>query len=120
MLELSLRRHGHNLRVAHSGHDARKILQSNIELDLLLTDIVLPGALDGYSLASESVNLRPELRVVYLSGYARQRADASLLGPVLSKPVSTQQLLDVVQKELELIADLPTACLLYTSPSPRD
>ena len=111
VLELSLRRHGHNLRVAHSGHDARKILQSNIELDLLLTDIVLPGALDGYSLASESVNLRPELRVVYLSGYARQRADASLLGPVLSKPVSTQQLLDVVQKELELIADLPTAKL---------
>ena len=101
-----MRRSGHNLQVAHNGHDARMILQSDIELDLLLTDIVLPGAIDGYTLANDASALRPELRVVYLSGYAQQRSDASLLGPVLSKPVSTQQLMAVVQRELQTAVDL--------------
>ena len=96
------------MHVAHSGQDAKEILQSNIELDLLLTDIVLPGTTDGYSLANEAANLRPELRVVYLSGYSHQRPDTSLLGPVLSKPVSTQQLMAVVQRELETAVDLST------------
>ena len=108
VLELTLRRSGHNLQVAHNGHDARMILQSDIELDLLLTDIVLPGAIDGYALAKDASNLRPELRVVYLSGYAQQRSDASLLGPVLSKPVSTRQLMAVVQRELQTAVDLST------------
>ena len=108
VLELTLRRHGHNLYVAHTGKDAIKILQSNAELDLLLTDIVLPGSIDGYSLSGTAVNLRPELRVISLSGYTRDRSEASLLGPVLSKPVSTQQLMTVVQQELEYSMDLPT------------
>ena len=75
--------------------------------DLLLTDIVLPGPIDGYSLANDAVSLRPELRVVYLSGYAQKLSDTALLGPVLSKPVSTQQLIDVVHRELETAVDLP-------------
>ena len=108
VLELTLRRHGHNLYVAPTGKDAIQILQSNVELDLLLTDIVLPGSIDGYSLSGTAVNLRPELRVIYLSGYTRDRSEASLLGPVLSKPVSTQQLMTVVQQELEYSMDLPT------------
>jgi len=107
VLELTLRRSGHKLRVAHSGGAAIELLRSNIELDLLLTDIVLPGPIDGYSLANDAVSLRPELRVVYLSGYAQKLSDTALLGPVLSKPVSTQQLIDVVHRELETAVDLP-------------
>ena len=109
VLELTLRQHGHQLQVAHTGDEAMQILQGNTELDLLLTDIVLPGPIDGYSLASEAVKLEPELRVVYLSGYARDRSDRPLLGPVLSKPVTTQQLMAVIQKELEFSMELPTA-----------
>jgi len=107
VLKLTLQRNGHTMHVATNADDALEILQSNIKLDLLLTDIVLPGPVDGHSLAIKAAKLRPELRVVYLSGYARRRSKASLLGPVLSKPVSTQKLMSVVQKELECQADLP-------------
>ena len=77
------------------------IVQNDANLDLLLTDIVLPGPMDGYSLAREAVNTRPALKVVYLSGYARRRTGSSPLGPVLQKPVSARQLVAVVKRELD-------------------
>lgn len=108
VLELTLQRHGHNVRRALNGKDAMQIVNSSFAPDLLLTDIVLPGRIDGCSLAIEAVNVRPELRVVYLSGYTRHYSEASLLGPVLSKPVSTQELMQVVQKGLAFSVDPPT------------
>ncbi len=110
VLELTLEKCGHHCRVANNGQQAMNILQGRqFEPDLLLTDIVLPGPLDGYTLATDAKKIRPNLHVIYLSGYARQRPEALLLGPVLSKPVSTRQLIDVVQKQLDVSVDLPTS-----------
>ena len=55
--------------------------------DLLFTDIVMPGDMDGLALASAAKARQPDLRVLLASGYARALLEArDLPGPLLSKP----------------------------------
>ncbi len=49
--------------------DALDILRSDARIDVLLTDVVLPGPLNGPRLAAEAQALRPDLAVLYTSGY---------------------------------------------------
>ena len=58
-------------------------------IDLLFTDVVMPGRLDGIDLANAARALRPHLQVLYATGFAnlvRANRDADLQGPVLRKP----------------------------------
>ena len=66
---------------------------------LLLTDIVIPGELDGIELANASRQLHPELSVIYMSGYTDKNV-SSLMGPVLKKPVKTETLISTIEKVL--------------------
>ena len=60
------------------------------KIDLLFTDVMMPGAMNGPQLATEAINRRPLLKVLYTSGYARGamvhdgRLDAGVL--LLAKP----------------------------------
>ena len=103
MLRQSLSRFGMDTLVAHSADTALQELRSNNKIDLLLTDIVMPGSeLDGYSLAEEAIRLKPELKVVYISGYPQRSGEnpAVTHGPLIKKPVAMKQLISVIQTEL--------------------
>jgi len=103
MLRQSLHRFGLVTRVAHSADAALMELQTGNDIDLLLTDIIMPGSeLDGYSLAAEAIRLKPGLKVVYLSGYPQQsgKKPATTFGPLIKKPVSMKKLATVIQKQL--------------------
>ncbi len=63
---------GYAVIVAASGDEALEQLKSNRHFDLLFTDVVMPGELNGRDLAEHSVRLRPELPVLLTSGYAEQ------------------------------------------------
>jgi PAS domain S-box-containing protein len=74
-------------------------------IDLLLTDIVMPD-LSGDELARELRKARPDLRVVYMTGYSGEM-DATTLridGPVVQKPFSRDSLLAAVAEALKLPA----------------
>jgi PAS domain S-box-containing protein len=60
---------GYEVLEADSGEPALEILRSPAEIDLLLTDIVLPNQMSGRELAEEALQARPDLRVIYMSGY---------------------------------------------------
>jgi len=61
--------------------------------DILFTDIVMPGGMDGLALAREAQARHPHLRVVLTSGYAQGLTDnASLPGPLVNKPYRKNQL----------------------------
>ena len=103
MLQQSLSRFGLDTRVAHSADTALREVRRDNTIDLLLTDIVMPGSeLDGYSLAAEAIRLKPELKVVYLSGYPQQsgKNPAVTYGPLIKKPVSMKTLVTVIRTEL--------------------
>ncbi|HEY1017032.1 MAG TPA: response regulator, partial [Herpetosiphonaceae bacterium] len=73
-------------------------------IDLLLTDVVMPGALNGRELAERLLALRPSLKVMYMSGYAdsmliRQEIAESDRA-FLAKPFTAGGLLDRVGEAL--------------------
>jgi CheY-like chemotaxis protein len=82
---------------AASADDAYRLLLANPELriDLLFTDVVMPGTLDGIDLADRARSLQPTLKVLYATGFAnlvRDRRDAKLHGRVLNKPYRPSEL----------------------------
>ena len=75
---------------ANDGPDALDIMDSEDHFDLLFTDIVLPRSMDGVELARQTVSRRPELKVLYTSGYTEHAFKGSYTGAdgpeLLNKP----------------------------------
>jgi PAS domain S-box-containing protein len=61
---------GYTVLTAESGDAALLTLAEEPGIDALLTDVMLPGSLNGPALARRAVELRPELKVLFTSGYA--------------------------------------------------
>ncbi len=72
LLVTTLSNAGYNVVAASSGDEAFEIFQRNPGFDLLLTDIVMPGTLQGTSLSRALRELNPDLPAVFMSGYASE------------------------------------------------
>ncbi|MCO6382402.1 PAS domain-containing sensor histidine kinase [Oceanicola sp. 502str15] len=67
-----LQRGGYEVTAATSGDEAWEIFRNDRSFDLMLTDIVMPGTLQGTHLAREVRKLRTDLPIVFMSGYANE------------------------------------------------
>ncbi|HVV01538.1 MAG TPA: ATP-binding protein, partial [Verrucomicrobiae bacterium] len=97
---------GYTVLEANSGRQALEVWQhANRRIDLLLTDMVMPGGVMGSELAERLSTQCPELKVIYTSGYSPGMAgrDASLLGGrnFLPKPYSIGKLAQFVRECLD-------------------
>ena len=92
---------GYNVLSAPTGRDVIELLKSREDIDLLMTDVVMPGGMTGVEVAREARRLRPEIKVLLISGYpervlmARHAYDEfPILGqapePSLARPRDTQ------------------------------
>src|SRR5262249_21590121 len=86
---------GHKVLVAEGATEALLLCCGPGAPDIMLTDVVLPG-MDGIDLALAARKARPELQVIFMSGYtavpeAQQRIRETG-APLLSKPFTTPQL----------------------------
>jgi CheY-like chemotaxis protein len=98
---------GYRLTIAHNAAEALGRLDAEPDIALLFTDIVMPGGRDGLMLAEQACRRRPDLKVLYTSGYAPRlvnRRGVALLGPFMAKPYRPQQLIDAVDR---LLTDAP-------------
>jgi two-component system cell cycle sensor histidine kinase/response regulator CckA len=71
-------------------------------IDLLLTDVVMPG-MRGPELARRSLKVRPELRTLFMSGFAEETLGEDTTGAaprLLTKPFSRQALVEAVRAAL--------------------
>jgi signal transduction histidine kinase len=66
-----LRELGYRVIEAHDGASALRVLERQARIDLLFTDVVLPGAMTGAQTAEQARTLRPGLKVLFTTGYAR-------------------------------------------------
>ncbi len=97
-----LRDRGYDVLEAVNGGVALVLLEQNLPIDLLFTDIVMPGEPDGVALAERAKQLRPGLRVLYTTGFAGSyRFDRHVVhGKVLGKPYRSRQLTSEVEELL--------------------
>jgi two-component system, cell cycle sensor histidine kinase and response regulator CckA len=101
-----LSRNGYEVLTAANGPEALKIVEhTGQRIDLLLTDVIMPHML-GKELAGRMRELRPGLRVLYMSGYAQPvLASQGTLDPgviLVEKPFSEAALLDHVSEVLDV------------------
>ena len=61
---------GYHVIEAQDGPSGLRLLQSEARIDLLITDVGLPGGMNGRQVADAGRQLRPELRVLFITGYA--------------------------------------------------
>jgi PAS domain S-box-containing protein len=97
-----LRRQGYRVVEARDAAEAEALAARERRVDLLLTDVVMPGR-NGHQLAQDLRTQRPRLRVVYMSGYTDEsvRQAATRAGtPFLQKPFTPHALVNVVRETL--------------------
>ncbi|UEM17667.1 response regulator [Bradyrhizobium barranii subsp. barranii] len=78
---------------AQSGPDALDRLRQNENISILITDINMPG-MDGHELAELAKRLRPELKILQLSGREPRRGGL----PMIRKPFSFEELADTMRR----------------------
>ena len=100
--ERALIRKGYKVLTAANGEEALEILESGVDVDLLVSDVVMP-TMDGPTLVGHARRRYPTLPIVFMSGYAEEQLRRSIDVPdvaFLPKPFSVQQLADVVRDAL--------------------
>ncbi len=96
---------GYHVLSASDGAAALETVLKGERVDLLLTDVVMPGELNGRQLADAAVSRRPDLRVLYMTGYTRNaivhhgRLDAGI--NMISKPFTFEELAAAVRERLD-------------------
>ena len=94
---------GYQVHVAATAAEGARLLNELGPVDLLLSDIGLPGGVSGKQLADAARASRPDLKVILITGYAQEAMDADLLAQrieLLRKPVLIDVLLRKVQDVL--------------------
>ncbi len=100
-----LRETGYRVITAETAAAGLRALESEPAIDLLFTDVVLPGGMNGRQLADEARRRRPDLKVLYATGYTRNaiihqgRLDADV--ELLTKPFTYEALVRKVRQVLD-------------------
>jgi PAS domain S-box-containing protein len=92
---------GYQVLEAENANAAIRLLEQDVSVDLLFTDLVMPGELDGRALGHWARHQRPGLKVLLTSGFPEQAPAEAAVGsevlPFLRKPYSREQLHEAVQ-----------------------
>jgi len=100
--ERALTRHGYQVLTANNGEEALEIVDRGDEIALLISDVVMP-LMDGPTMVREARKTRPDLPILFMSGYAEEQLRKSIdIANVafLPKPFSVQELAEAVRKAL--------------------
>ncbi|CAN5656998.1 MAG: response regulator [Gemmatimonadetes bacterium] len=101
--ERALRIKGYEVLTANSGEEALEVAGVSRRIDLLLSDIVMPG-ISGRELVWRIRETRPDVRIILASGYANQDGALQMMedqGVVfVAKPVDLGDLMEVVKGEI--------------------
>lgn len=96
---------GYHVTLAANGAEALAVLAQRDDIDLVFTDVIMPGGMNGRELGEQATRMRPRLRVLYTSGYSRDALmeQGRLVENValLTKPFSKRQLSDRVRSVLD-------------------
>jgi two-component system cell cycle sensor histidine kinase/response regulator CckA len=98
--ERALTRHGYTVITADNGEDALAVLAKGEPIALLISDVVMPG-MDGPTMVREARKSRPDLKILFMSGYAEEQLRKSIdIENVnfLPKPFSVTELAEAARR----------------------
>jgi CheY-like chemotaxis protein len=106
---------GYTTLSAGDGAEAVGMLESHPEIDLLFSDVVMPGGMDGYQLAEQANKMKPGLRILLASGFTKRVSDQSgenslfasnLAKNLLKKPYRASDLAVAIRRCLDEEANI--------------
>jgi CheY-like chemotaxis protein len=104
---------GYNPLMAVNAQEALSMIDAGAEFDLLFTDMIMPGPINGRSLADEVTKRRTNVRVLFTSGYTENaiihhgRLVPGVL--LLCKPYRKAELARMIRRALQVTETLPAA-----------
>ncbi|MNS71155.1 Blue-light-activated protein [compost metagenome] len=100
---------GYEVTSAASAAEALDVLNDDVPIDILLSDVMMPGGKSGVQLAREVRTQRPRLPVVLVTGFPGEEAKrAEQEGiPLLTKPYQLEELAHLLQRIAKSGARLP-------------
>jgi CheY-like chemotaxis protein len=106
VMRVALERHGYRVIEAAHGREALALEgQHGDQIQLLITDLVMPEGMDGRHLAEKLQTRRPHLKIIFMTGYSRDLAGRELTlqrgQGFIQKPFTIDELFEVVQRCLE-------------------
>ena len=99
VLRCALEESGYQIWEASNGPEALNVWKTSAaQIDLLLTDVIMPGGLNGWELAKKLSLEQPGLKVILMSGYGPDKTGKlQSHGQVLQKPFSLESLAETVR-----------------------
>jgi CheY-like chemotaxis protein len=89
---------------AVDGASALEILMEAGPIDVMITDLIMPGGINGATLAQRARELRSEIEIIYCSGFPAdalaERASLLLDGPLLRKPYQRAEMHSVLRRSV--------------------
>lgn len=110
LAKIQLSQLGYAVIVTSNANEAVTILRSDQHIDLLFSDVVMPGRIDGYKLSLTALSLRPTIKILLTSGFTGRREDyldetdvelLKLSETLLAKPYSFSDLAKAVRNTLD-------------------
>ena len=107
----NLRSLGYRTMSAGDGAEAWEIFKNYPDIDLVFSDIVMPGAIDGYDLATRCLAEKPDIKILLTSGFTQNRERLAYLsddvhqrlsGNLLAKPYLKAELAFAIRKAFDI------------------
>ncbi|MCB1680792.1 MAG: response regulator [Alphaproteobacteria bacterium] len=100
-----LQEYGYTILEASSGQEAIDVvLREKQNIDMLFTDITMPGEINGVQAAARIQSLRPDIKLIFSTGYmSGTLPDMDLAGryPMINKPYQPEELLSMIRKTFD-------------------
>jgi len=97
--------HGYKVLTAYSGSEALDIIKNENNVDLLFSDVLMSGGMNGYELAEQALALQPDLKVLFVSGFdgdnSIKEKNNSQAFTLIKKPYNSNTLLSEIQALFE-------------------
>ena len=98
LLEFILQRAGYEVLSATSADEAAELLEDHLDVQLLVTDINLPGTTNGLKLAAATKTLRPDMNIIIVTGYSAPKSDEIPPGSLfVPNPYNARAMIEAVR-----------------------
>jgi two-component system, response regulator PdtaR len=97
-LEFILQQAGYEVLSATSADEAEELLEDHEDVQIIVTDINLPGTMNGLKLAAAVKARRPEMNIIIVTGYSAPKNDEIPPGSLfIPKPYNSRKMIEAVR-----------------------